>query len=360
MLPPLKFNQGGGIASTHNHSAFKVFSLGRVFILGLEFFFLIIIAIMLARLVWMLLYGAAVPAVIPTQNFVTMSDKKASEINAETLTGFDPFYRNIATLEDNTEEEAYEDSPETSLNLKLLGTRASLLEPSAGRKTSAIASAIIENPNGKQEIYRIGQEIIDNVSLSAIYADYVILLRGGIKERLSLDENSTLIVADNPQLRTIRRTGGRGGDVKIPSLGNDLDTRQKLKNFIKNTRKRKNISDSGKVDNDKVNDNIETVKSGLAELSQTQLRSLFSSINLVPVINGRKVEGWTMNPIGPASLFQSVGFQGGDVLKNINGQELTNAAQIKRIVDELQATTSISFLIEREGASKMLSFKYNG
>ncbi len=91
---------------------------------------------------------------------------------------FDPFHRNSETVADEIIEIGT-DAPETTLNLKLFGRRA-------GKN----GTAIVQTPDKKQALYKIGDEIIDGVILKAVTADYIVLSQGGRVERLTFEREA--------------------------------------------------------------------------------------------------------------------------------------------------------------------------
>lgn len=112
------------------------------------------------------------------QENLTISDPvnaPAPIVDPKILTSFDPFG---AKPEAKPDVEIVTDAPETELNLKVAGMRADLSGESSG--------AIIKTPDGKQDIFYIGDEIIPGVTLKRVNIEYVILDRNGTSERLSL------------------------------------------------------------------------------------------------------------------------------------------------------------------------------
>ncbi len=82
----------------------------------------------------------------------------------------------------STKAAAPVDAPDTRLKLVLRGAFSSGDE--------AFSRAIIADPRGKEEMYAIGDKLPGNAELHEVYADRVILMRGGRYEtlRLPLDE----------------------------------------------------------------------------------------------------------------------------------------------------------------------------
>ena len=94
---------------------------------------------------------------------------------------FDAFHRdNIVTDE---VIEIGTDAPETTLNLRLVGRRA-----------GEDGSAILQTADKTQKVFRIGEDIMDGVTLKAVHADYIVLSQGGRIERLTFERDNTTLL----------------------------------------------------------------------------------------------------------------------------------------------------------------------
>jgi len=92
---------------------------------------------------------------------------------------FDPFHRGFeANVPDAPIFNPDDDVADTSLNLKLKGT-------------TVPDQAIIEGTDRKQKSYGIGDEISNGVALDSVHHGYVILLRDGNREKLSLERTES-------------------------------------------------------------------------------------------------------------------------------------------------------------------------
>ncbi|MGB6231172.1 MAG: type II secretion system protein N [Litorimonas sp.] len=87
-----------------------------------------------------------------------------------------------------------EDAPETTLNLELKGLRA-----------GDNGSAFIRTPNGDEDNYYVGEEIMPSVVLRGVFPDFVLLDVNGQRQRLTTAEAKAA------------RAASRGGRVDRPS-----------------------------------------------------------------------------------------------------------------------------------------------
>ncbi len=114
-----------------------------------------------------------------------MAVNNQSTRNIRLETNFDPFHREIAIIDEIIEYGT--DVPETTLNLKLFGRRA-----------GHDGTAILEAADKTQKVFRIGDEIMDGVTLKAVNPEYIVLSQGGRIERLTFarDGENMLTIPD--------------------------------------------------------------------------------------------------------------------------------------------------------------------
>ena len=125
-----------------------------------------LIAIQTARLFW-----ALVTPLGPVGEWRAPSTLVAAPATAR-LGDFDPFFRLAG---------AGGPMAVTGLNLRLYGVRE---DRATGR-----GSAIIGLPDGTQNSYAVGEEIMPGVSLAAVGFDNVTISRGGVMEQIFLDQS---------------------------------------------------------------------------------------------------------------------------------------------------------------------------
>lgn len=140
-----------------------------------ELILLVALAAQCARLVW-----TVVTPVGPIGEWRPASGVSAGDpAQAARLRTFDPFFRLVDTGTATVL---------TSLQLVLYGTR---VDEATGR-----GSAILGPPDGIQNSYAIGDEVVPGVVLSGVAFDHVTLARGGAEETLFIDQSSPAPVAD--------------------------------------------------------------------------------------------------------------------------------------------------------------------
>lgn len=118
--------------------------------------------IVLARAIWLAVTPAGPLGTPPVT--ATLASPLA-------LAGSDPFFPQSATTADAV----------SGLDLTLVGTR---VDNASGR-----GSAIIATPDGRQQSFAVGEDIMPGVKLVAVAFESVTLDRGGARETLYIDQS---------------------------------------------------------------------------------------------------------------------------------------------------------------------------
>lgn len=135
---------------------------------GAELALLTFLAFQLARLAW-----AIVTPVEPLGDWTRASGHVSRlPVEAPILRDFDPFFRSAGQAGPVAV---------TSLNLMLLGTRVDTV---SGRGSAIIDSGRV------QTSYAVGEEVMPGVILAAVDFDNVTIERGGVREKIYLDQST--------------------------------------------------------------------------------------------------------------------------------------------------------------------------
>jgi C-terminal processing protease CtpA/Prc len=78
--------------------------------------------------------------------------------------------------------------------------------------------------------------------------------------------------------------------------------------------------------------------------------SLARSARVVPAVKDGKPDGFKLYAIRPSSLFAKLGFQNGDTLKRINGQDLTSLEKALEVYTKTRTATKFVVDILRRGS----------
>ncbi len=243
----------------------------------LEMLLLAVLAVQAARLVW--------AVVTPVGAYGDWRGKRA-EIPAPTVrqalfASFDPFFRSAGAQGG--------DAVVTSLALTVFGIRVN--------EGSGQGSAIVATPDGVQNSYAVGDEILPGVVLKAVAFDHILIDRGGSEESVFLDQSVAAPVAA-PE-------GGAPSGSAAPPIANG----------------------------------------GPAVPGVDSIRS---DIGLAPRMQNGQVTGLVLSERGPA--FAQAGFQPGDIITQVNGKPVSGAGDMTALMAQVRPGARISLSVERGGS----------
>ena len=248
----------------------------------LEIILISLLAVQCARLVW-----AVATPVGPVGDW--RSDAGVPTLAAPDIAlfeTFDPFFR----LEGNGRVVV------TDLDVRLFGIRQ---DQASGR-----GSAIIALPNGEQDSYSVGDEIMPGVTLESVDFDFVTILRNGSSEQIFLDQSSSPAPSPSSQ----------------PSVRQSPVARPQA-----------------------------TAPSRAAATRRITPRELASGTQISPRREGNRLTGIVLQPSGADdTALRAAGFEPGDVIISINGERIQEMGQAVSFASNLG--TGDGFVqVERNG-----------
>ena len=231
----------------------------------LFFILAVLLLVQAVRLIWLVLTPLG-----PVGDYRANDIEILSPQSRLTLfSSFDPFFRNGAAQSANVV---------TSLQLTLFGIRMN--------EASGLGSAILSGPDGVQENYVVGEEIMSGVTLNSVAFDHVIINRGGVLESLYLDQSIPA-----------QTVGIEGSEATVaPALGSN------------------------------------------------QIPGIAS---LAPRNEQGRVTGIVISPLGDGSLFESAGFRNGDIIGSINGNPVGSTSDMETLKSQIQPGARLSVEVER-------------
>ena len=190
--------------------------------------------------------------------------------------------------------------------------------------------AILETRNGEQEVYRVGELVKDAGKLVEVDADRVIIDHNGKRVAINLPKD------DMP--------GPVEGAEPVP-VPAEIDSADASTDDTFDP----NVEDLG--------DNKYRIPRATVEHSITNLSSLFTQIRAMPNIQNGKTNGFALSEIEPGSVFDEMGIQEGDVIRNVNGQPITDPAQAMNMLSALRNQSQINIQILRDGEPVTLNYQ---
>lgn len=201
------------------------------------------------------------------------------------------------------------DAPETRLNLILRGVLSSH-DPENAR-------AIIAEPNGNENFFKIGSALPGGAELTEIYADRIILMRAGRHETLRLPkEGLEGAVNSAPGAR-------RGANAEAANIA--------------------------PVQGIEPSDNAGELLGHYRDQVADNPRALLDLARPVPFNDANGFAGFRLFPGNNPALFEQLGLQPGDLVKEVNGIALDNPMRGAEVIQGLRESGQLSMRIMRGG-----------
>ncbi|MDO8739316.1 type II secretion system protein GspC, partial [Candidatus Deferrimicrobium sp.] len=97
-------------------------------------------------------------------------------------------------------------------------------------------------------------------------------------------------------------------------------------------------------------------EAGVAQLSGN-FNQFMTQVRMVPYFEGNKAAGYRLAAIRPGTTFERLGFQGGDILQQVNGLDLSSPEKIAAIFQNLKDEKKVSVNILRQGQKNTLTYE---
>ena len=259
----------------------------------------VIIGWQLAKIIWMFVPGADAGGrvLIPAGQGQGQSSTGASSADVDSIAAAHMFGQ--ADAADVAPIAVPEDDvPDTAKNLVLRGTHAA-----EDQDTSV---AIISDGTQDERVYNIGDAVASGTTLHAVYADKVIFNENGELTQLSLPRDY-----EQSAPRQIRRT---------------TPTRQT---------------------------NTASIQSVVAK----NVSRLADVIRPTPYFQNGQQQGYRVYPGRDRQKFSALGLRPGDLIKEIDGQSLSDPTQAMQIFQSLGTASEVTVTVERNGTPETLVLK---
>ena len=197
-----------------------------------------------------------------------------------------------------------EDLPDTRAPLKLVGTIASA-DP-------ALAVAIIEDGQNQQNVYQVGDEVTRSIAVELIETHRVVLNENGALTNLLLPKDGNVRGTTNVRRQAAAR--------------------------------RASVQTLASADTESIQSVVSQNVSRFAEI----IRPTAYQPNGV-------FEGFRVYPGRNREQFAALGLKPGDIVKEIDGQPLTDVAQAMQIFQQLGDASQMMVTVERDGTQEMLT-----
>ena len=243
----------------------------------LELALMAVLAVQGARLVW-----TVVTPVGPIGSW-RATTPGASGSPVDMLRSFDPFFRLDAS------GGSAGPSVVTPLQLVLFGTR---IDDATGR-----GAAIIATPDGVQNSYSVGSEVLPGVTLKQVAFDHVTLTRGGADEDLFIDQSGA-----GTSAAPGTAPSAPGGSAVPPQPG---------------------------------------------AAPGVTLAQLKAEVGFIPRIDNGRVSGLVVRPQGAGAVFKRIGLREGDIVTQIGGRPVSGQGDVEALATQYANGGNIALTVER-------------
>jgi general secretion pathway protein C len=262
----------------------------------------VVIGWQLAKIAWMLVPGpgAGDPVAAPA-NAAVSSTQPGASADVQAIVAAHIFGEadadEEAVIQPVVDESAsYRDTRLSNLSLK--GTIAAT--------HNEVAVAIIADGNNDEEVYTIGEQVTSGASLHAVFADRVVLNENGVLTNLKLPKDfpeGTPTVARRTVTNTARATTG-----------------------------------------------TQSIQAVVAQ----NVSKLADIIRPTPYFVNGQQQGYRVYPGRDRQKFAALGLRPGDLIKDIDGQALTDPNQAMQIFESLNNADQVSVTVERNGQPQVI------
>ena len=257
----------------------------------------VLIAWQLAKIVWMLVPGpsAGDPVAAPAADVTALrASGNATDVSAIANAHIFGVASADAVEPEPVVVDETENLQDTRLtNLSLRGTIASQI--------AELAVAIIADAGDEEKVYLIGDPIASTAKLHAVYSERVVLNENGVLTNLWLPKDFKEGAAPPPRRDTTTRSRATSNTQSIQAV---------------------------------VSQNV----SKLADV-----------IRPTPYFVNGQQQGYRVYPGRNRAQFSALGLRPGDLIKDIDGQSLSDPAQAMQIFQSLGNAEQVSVTVERNG-----------
>lgn len=264
----------------------------------------VIIAWQLARIVWMLVPGPAAgdPVPVPAGQLPAggTTDSTMADVAAIAAAHLFGEAKSDGSARPQPVVQQTDNLQDTRLtNLTLKGTLAA--EP------PETSFAIIADGSNDEKVYRVGQSVTSGASLHAVYRDRVVLNENGVLRKLDLPREYE-------------------SKARRPAPRRDFTAAREAA------------------------DASQSIQAVVAQ----NVSKLADVIRPTPYFVNGEQQGYRVYPGRNRAQFAALGLRPGDLIKDIDGQSLSDPAQAMQIFESLGQADQVSVTVERNGQPEVI------
>lgn len=286
---------------------------------GISVALVVLMSLSVANTVLFVLENMNPPSVIPASKPLATSTVSKPSIKVSSLELFGKADARPAAQE-------VIDAPETKLNLELQGV---FIADEDDRST-----AIVGEKNKAGELYKIGDRLPGNATLSAVFEDHVLIKRGARTEKLLFsDSKFRTVAAEAKPAISATSTSGNLSDSRRSNLER---VRDRLRNKAS-----PGVTGTANTHSPAARTKLTEYRDRLRNDPQGTL----SEIGVAPVSEG-DAQGYRVGSDAQAAIKQA-GLQPGDVVLSVNGRPVGVAANDSALMEQVMASSRVRVEVQR-------------
>jgi len=306
----------------------------------------VLIGWQLAKIIWSFVPGTDVgtPVIVPLgQNTAVAMNDSA---HVQSIANVHIFGEADAADEPILVAAETDNLPDTDLqNLTLKGTYTA--------ESADMSIAIIADGNNKEDIFSIGETVASGATLHAVHVDRVVLNERGELTNLALPREFAKTTPRTNARRTqtvrtqsiqsvVAKNVSRLADIIVLNERGELTNLALPREFAKTT-PRTSARRTSTVRTQSIQSVVAKNVSRLADI-----------IRPTPYFQNGQQQGYRVYPGRDRKKFAALGLRPGDLIKQIDGQSLTDPTQAMQIFQSLGTANQVSVTIERNGIQQTL------
>jgi len=174
------------------------------------------------------------------------------------------------------------------------------------------------------------------------------------REGVSIDDQTIVSI----QRKRIVLTGKSG--FECVGLGEGKRSRKKSRS--RSTSKSRSKS-SGSAKSEKVKEGVKKVGKNTYQIDREMLNEQLEDLSalsrqarVIPHYREGKPQGFKLVGVRPGSLYSHIGVRSGDVLKSVNGEEITSPTKALELYEKLKNSDNVTVDVERRGRKQTLEY----
>jgi len=88
------------------------------------------------------------------------------------------------------------------------------------------------------------------------------------------------------------------------------------------------------------------------------LKTIMTQAAVRPYFEGGEQEGFIVSDIKPDSLYQKLGLQNGDIITEVNGNQMKSADDILQMINIMQSGGNIALSLKRNGKAETINYSF--